>query len=173
MRHLLNGLTRLHDTITNLSAILAVTALALIVSAYLFEVFTRYFLSAPTSWVSDFVSYALSASVFLALPKVTRERAHVAVTILIDVLPKRLASVFHVGVYSVGFLCLGYTAWVSLQENLRQFNRGIMTLAMNPIPVWWVSSFMTFGLALAALYMLRQIPPRYRDGAGVSMKGAE
>lgn len=168
---MLNGLTRLHDRITDLSAVLAVVALALIVSAYIFEVFTRYFLSAPTSWVSDFVAYALSASVFLALPKVTRDRGHVAVTILIDVMPARIAGIVHVAVCSVGFLCLGYTAWISLHENMRQFTRGIMTLAMNPIPVWWVSSFMTYGLALAALYMLRQIPPRNRPDAGASMKG--
>ena len=165
MRHLQNGLIRLHDRITNLSAILAVAALALIVSAYLYEVFTRYFLSAPTSWVSDFVSYALSALVFLALPRVTRDRGHVAVTILVDVMPQKLANVVQVAVYSIGFLCLGFTSWISLQENLRQFHRGIMTLAMNPIPVWWVSSFMTFGLALAALHMLRHILAHGRHGA--------
>lgn len=173
MKSLLNGLTKLHDTVTNLSAILAVVALSLIVSAYLFEVFTRYFLNAPTSWGSDFVSYALSASIFLALPKVTRDRGHVAVTILVDSMPHRLANAVHVGVHLVGFLCIGFTAWVSFQENLRQSARGIMTLAMNPIPVWWVSSFMTFGLLVSAFHMLRQISPSNRIDTGLFTKGAE
>ena len=92
-------------------------------------------------------------------------------TILVDVMPTRLAGGVHVAVCAIGFLCLGYTAWISLHENMRQFDRGIMTLAMNPIPVWWVSSFMTYGLALAAFHMLRQMPPGSRPDAGTSTKG--
>ena len=133
-----------------------------------FEVFTRYLLNSPTSWVSDFVSYALSASVFLALPKVTRERGHVAVTILVDVMPDRVADWAHMAVSLIGFACLGIAAWISLEENIRQYSRGIETLAINPIPVWWVSSFITFGLAMSALYMLRHLPPSHRGRSGFS-----
>ena len=163
MKQLSGGLKTAHDLVTEAAAALAALGLGLIVFSYVFEVFTRYVLNSPTSWVSDFVSYALSASVFLALPKVTRERGHVAVTILVDILPDRVADFAHTAVSLIGFACLGFAAWISLEENIRQYSRGIETLAINPIPVWWVSSFITFGLAMSALYMLRHLPPSCRS----------
>ena len=172
MKPALNGLKTAHDLVTEAAAILAVIGLGLIVFSYVFEVFTRYILNSPTSWVSDFVSYALSASVFLALPKVTRERGHVAVTILVDVVPDRVADWAHMGVSLIGFACLSFAAWISLEENIRQYSRGIETLAINPIPVWWVSSFITFGLAMSALYMLRQLPPSQRGRGGFQVDGS-
>ncbi len=162
MKHVLSGLKAAHDLITTAAAALAAIGLGLIVFSYVFEVFTRYILNAPTSWVSDFVSYALSASVFLALPKVTRDRGHVAVTILVDIMPDRVAALAHRAVSLIGFACLGFAAWISFEENIRQYTRNIETLAINPIPVWWVSSFITFGLAMSAIHMLRHIPSSHR-----------
>ncbi|MGI9486691.1 MAG: TRAP transporter small permease [Geminicoccaceae bacterium] len=173
MKPLLGGLKTAHDLVTEAAAALAVLGLGLIVFSYVFEVFTRYVLNSPTSWVSDFVSYALSASVFLALPKVTRERGHVAVTILVDILPDRVADWAHAAVSLMGFACLGFAAWISLEENIRQYSRGIETLAINPIPVWWVSSFITFGLAMSALYMLRHLPPSCRSRNGFQADGPD
>lgn len=173
MKRLLGGLKAAHDLVTEAAAALAALGLGLIVFSYVFEVFTRYVLNSPTSWVSDFVSYALSASVFLALPKVTRERGHVAVTILVDILPDRVADWAHIVVSLIGFACLGFAAWISLEENIRQFSRGIETLAINPIPVWWVSSFITFGLAMSAFYMLRQLPPSHRSQSAFQTGGPD
>lgn len=171
MKGFLGKLTAIHDRITQAAAILAAIGLIGIVVFYVFEVVTRYFFNSPTSWVSDFVSYTLAASVFLALPKVTKDKGHVAVTILVDVLPDRLAGITHTIVTLIGFGCLSLAAWVSLQENIRQYSKGIETLAIVPIPQWWVSSFITFGLALSALYMLRYIPPSEREDEN-SMAGS-
>jgi len=108
------------------------------------------------------VAYALCASAFLALPHVTKDKAHVAVTILVDIAPKPIANILHVIISILGFLCLSFAAWVSLQENIRQFTRGIQTLAIVPIPQWWVSSFITFGLGLSAIYLLLYLSPKHR-----------
>lgn len=163
MKKLLGILAAIHDQVTVASAILASVGLIAIVSFYVLEVVARYFFNTPTSWASDFVTYTLAASVFLALPKVTRDRGHVAVTILVDVLPDKVAGAMHVIVNALGFAALSLATWISLAENIRQFNKGIVTLAIVPIPQWWVSSFITFGLALSALYMLRHIPPSHRN----------
>jgi TRAP-type C4-dicarboxylate transport system permease small subunit len=136
----------------------------MIVCSYVFEVVSRYIFEAPTAWASDFVAYALCASAFLALPRVTKDKAHVAVTILVDIAPKPIANGVHIAVSILGFLCLTFAAWISLQENIRQFTRGIQTLAIVPIPQWWVSSFITFGLALSACYLLLYISPKHRTG---------
>lgn len=165
MRALGRTLCRLHDLVTLAAAALAAVGLVLIVTFYVYEVVTRYFFDSPTAWVSDFVSYALCASVFLALPRVTRDKGHVAVTVLVERLPARLAGYTHTAISLLGFACLVFAAWVSAQENLRQYAKGIETLAIVPLPQWWVSSFITFGLFVSAPYMLRHAGPAHRPGA--------
>lgn len=156
---LLGLLAAIHDRLTQLAAVLASIGLISIVGSYVYEVVTRYFFNSPTAWASDYVAYALAASVFLALPKVTKDRGHVAVTILVDILPTRVAGIIHTVISLIGFLCLSLAAWISFQENLRQYTKNIETLAIVPIPQWWVSGFITFGLALSAFYMLRYASP--------------
>lgn len=158
MKKICSPLFRTHDLLTTIGGVLAAIGLALIVASYVYEVISRYLFNAPTSWVSDFVSYALCASVFLALPKVTRDRGHVAVTILVESLPRRLAALAHAIICAIGFASLAFAAWISLGENLRQYTKNIETLAITPIPQWWVSAFITYGLALSSLYLLRQLP---------------
>lgn len=163
MKSLLDRLCILHDSVTRMAAVLAAIGLILIVVFYVYEVITRYLFDSPTAWVSDFVSYLLCISVFLILPKVTRERGHVAVTILVDILPVRIAGLIHTVVSIIGFLCLGFAAWVSLGENFRQYMKGIETLAIVAVPQWWISAFITFGLAFSAIYMLRLAHPSKRQ----------
>ncbi len=158
----LSLIVKLIDYLTQFTSSLAALGLALIVGSYVFEVISRYIFEAPTAWASDFVAYALCATVFLALPRVTKERSHVAVTIIVELVPNRVADLVHIAVNILGFASLSFATWISLQENIRQFSRDIHTLAIVPIPQWWVSSFITFGLALSACYFLFQISPRFR-----------
>lgn len=164
-------LTRIHDGLTDVAARLAGVGLICIVTFYVFEVITRYFFDSPTSWVSDFVSYALCASVFLALPKVTQARGHVAVTVLVDILPARIAGYVHTFISLVGFACLSFAAVVSLQENIRQYSKGIETLATVPVAQWWISGFITFGLAMSAVHMLRNAAPQKRVNTSLLSAG--
>lgn len=162
MNSVLARIYAVHDWLTQAAAVLAAIGLIGIVAAYVYEVITRYFFNAPTAWVSDFVSYALCASIFLALPKVTMDKGHVAVTILVEVVPEALADAMHTCINLIGFCCLGFAAYISLQENIRQYSKGIETLAIVPVPQWWISSFITFGLALSAIYFLRYAPASQR-----------
>jgi len=155
-----------HDAATNAAAAFSAIGLLLIVSFYVYEVFTRYVFNSPTAWVSDFVSYGLCAVVFLALPKVTADKGHVAVTVLVDQLPERAKERVQSVICGAGVLCLGFASFISAQENLRQYTKDIETLAIIPIPQWWVSSFITFGLFMSALHMLRQV--RVRPSASQS-----
>lgn len=162
MKRVVQLLLRGHDYLTILGGAIAAIGLASIVGSYVYEVIARYIFSSPTAWASDYVSYALCATVFLALPQVTKNKAHVAVTIVVDVAPASIAGVVHVLVSLLGFFCLSLSAWVSLQENVRQYTRDIHTLAIVPIPQWWVSSFITFGLAVSAVYFIRYVSPKHR-----------
>lgn len=158
-------LCRIQDGITRLGFIGGVLALGAIVYCYLYEVAARYFFSSPTTWATDLVSYLLCIAVFLTLPQITKDRAHIAVTILVDGASPRVADLLHSLMCATGFAACLFTAWISALENYRQFNREITTLAIHPIPEWWVSVFITYGMAGAAFYFLRYIHPSHRPQA--------
>ena len=88
---LLNGLTRAHDALTDVSFQFAKLCLGIIVCAYCYEVASRYFFNAPTWWADEAVSYSLCIGCFTMMPYVTREKGHVAVTLIVDMLAPKYA----------------------------------------------------------------------------------
>lgn len=155
-RALGQALATAHDATTSAAYAGAGAALAAITIAYSYEVVARYGFNAPTTWASDYVSYFLCASVFLALPYVTRHGEHIAITYVVD---HARAAGFRTALLRFINLCaLGVCAlatWMSIGENLRQMATGTMTLGANPIPQWWLSIFITYGFGSSALHFLR------------------
>src|SRR5687767_2171950 len=84
MQPLWRKLVGLHDAITAASFAASAIVLAAIAFSFCYEVVARYFFAAPTSWANAFVSYFLCAAIFLAVPELTRRRAHVAINLLLD-----------------------------------------------------------------------------------------
>lgn len=156
------GPLRLLDGITRAGGVLAAAALAGIVVAFCWEVAARYFFTAPTEWAHDTVTYLLAVVVFLGLPELTRQRGNIAITFLVEMLgdsgqrrAARLAS-------ATGALVCLAAGWMSWTQTAKQFERGIVTLGTIPIPKWWISAVITWGLLLAALHFLRHAAARER-----------
>ena len=144
-----------HDASSRWLFGLAGAALGLIVLLYLFEVAMRYFLGQPTSWSGEAVQYALAVLIFCALPEVTKRGAHVAIDSVPEALPEgavnilgRINALIAAGACSVA-------AWIVAGEALRQFEKGLMTNAANPIARWWITAVIALGLGSAALHFLR------------------
>ena len=150
-------LWRLTDLVTAVMAAGATVALIGIVFSYCFEVVARYGLNAPTVWASDTVTYLLSASIFLMVPYVAKQGRHVAITILPDALAPRPRAALLTFADLAGFVASASVAWITLAESLRQFGAGTSTLALMPIPKWWISLPIGLGFALAALQFLRRL----------------
>jgi TRAP-type C4-dicarboxylate transport system permease small subunit len=149
-------LWRAHDGLTRASFMLAAAAIAAILLAYVREVVGRYFFQAPTMWSDDVVGYMLCLSTFLALPQITRDKGHVAVTLLLDAIGPRSRRGMEAGIAAAGAIFCALAAYISGIENARQIAEGVETLSNYPIPKWWITVVITFGLALSALYFLRQ-----------------
>jgi TRAP-type C4-dicarboxylate transport system permease small subunit len=132
-------------------------ALLLITSSYVFEVIMRYFLDAPTSWSSDVIQWFFAAMIMLALPEVTRTNSHIVISFFLEKMKPRSRLNLGRVLASVGFAMCMLTAWICLQETLRQYDRSIETLWSHPIPKWWISAFIPFGFGLSGLQMLRSI----------------
>lgn len=134
---------------------LACIALLVMLGAYVAEVVLRYLLNAPTRWSSDVVSYALLASVVFALPAVTRDGGHVAITSLVERLsPGRQAVAFRALAWISAATCIAAVALLGSQA-LAQWHGGIETVAALAIPKWWLSAAVALGLAGAAAQFVR------------------
>lgn len=164
MRKFFSIVAAVLDYVTTLALWLACAGVAALVIVYLYEVGARYFFNAPTSWAADAVSYVLAASVFLAMPKVTAEGGHVAVSFLVETISQRKARILTTVLYAVAALICVLIAWVCATENVRQFQMGTMTMAVHPIPKWWISALITFGFAGSAWHFLRAMAVLPRPG---------
>lgn len=156
----MNRLAEFHDATSRWLFALAGAALCLAVMLYVFEVAMRYGFGAPTTWSGEAVQYALAVLIFCALPEITRRKAHVAIDILPEALPPRtglwLARI--TAVLAAGACALA--GWIIAGEAVRQFDRGLMTNAANPIPRWWITAVIALGFTSTALHFLRQSTER-------------
>jgi len=150
-------LSRLHDLSSRGLFALAGAALTAAVLLYVFEVVARYAFDAPTTWSGETVQYALAIMIFCGLPEMTRRRAHIA----IDMVPEMLSgkAVLWLKRFNlvVAALTSAATGFIVAREALRQFERGLMTNAANPIPRWWITALIALGLLSAAIHFLRHL----------------
>lgn len=144
-------------------------SLGLIVFCYCYEVAMRYFFVAPTEWAHDTATYLMCLMIFLAIPEVTRTGGHIAITIVLEYLGEKWRGLVTKASLFLSALVCGLAGYISLTQNLKQFERGIQTLGTIPIPKWWISSFITFGLLLSGLLFLAQSLKRQnKNGEGAS-----
>jgi TRAP-type C4-dicarboxylate transport system permease small subunit len=160
----LRTIGRVHDGLTEAGVRLAMAGLAVIVVAYVFEVVARYGFDAPTRWSADLVSYLLLFVTFMAMPEVTRQGGHVAVTVLVERLPPRARSAMARGVAGAGALICFALADLAADETARQFRRDIHIMAALPVPKGWISIWIVYGFASSGLHFARlTLQPRQAE----------
>lgn len=159
------------DSVTKASFFVASLALALIVIIFCMEIIMRYFFAAPTSWGPDTVTFLFCASLMLAMPEVTRENSHIAVSIILDFSPHSFAQKFKLVLYAVSFCVVSYVFYVTMIEFVRLFEAGINTLGSFRVPKWIVFGFIPFGLGLSAIQFVVLIKKQLSENL-VYKKGA-
>jgi C4-dicarboxylate transporter, DctQ subunit len=154
---LLRVLCDFHDRLTMAGFALAAILVAAIAAAFCYEVVVRYFFAAPTAWTYDLGCYLLAAVIFLSIPEMTRRGAHIHVNLIFDYLSPTGLRVLRVatGVLAVA-ACLT-AAWITGTETWRQYLEEVWTLSAVPIPKWWVSILIPYGLLNSALHFLRHL----------------
>lgn len=136
------------------AAVLAAFCVGFTALAYVAEIVARYGLSAPLNWASDIGSYMLCVGVFAALPLIARNRGHVSVSILVDVMPPQMQRVYGRALEFALAAVLLVVAWFVLQICLNQLASGVLTPMANQIPRWWLTLIMVLGLGVSALNFL-------------------
>ena len=165
---LLAALARAHDEVAAFGFHLSKVCLAVIVFSFSAEVVARYFFNAPLWWANEVVSYALCIGAFLAMPEVTRQHGHIAVTFLPEMLSARPRAVLESIIHLVGFLACAAIAWMSLTQNIAQYVRDVRIIAaVEPIPQVYISAWITYGFLSSALYFLRHLSRRAQQVTAV------
>ena len=151
---------RAFDRATRFCLALSCAGIVGIVVLYSIEVVRRYFFNAPSTWISDVVTYLQCALVFLALPLVTRMGEHIRLDFGVPGTGMTGLRALLCDVLSILVCCIA--AYFSLRETLRQFDNGITTMSALAVPQWMVSGFIGFGLIGAALAFAGNIVDRAR-----------
>lgn len=158
----------LHDSLTRIGFAGAAVSVAVMVLTFWYEVASRYFLEAPTTWGYAVAEYALAPMIFLAMPEMSRRNGHIAISYLIDALSERYQSILRNILFLATTLVCLIAAWLTGEETWRQFQQGIETISAFPIPKWCVSVFAPYALLSSAVYFLRHLV----DGAPADNVGA-
>lgn len=108
-------------------------------------------------WANPLVSYLLCATIFLALPEMTRTSEHININILVDASPPHVATVVNQMIRLVGCFARTLGALITMTETGAQIVGDIWTISYFPVPKWTVSIFIPYGFASAGLYFLRQL----------------
>jgi C4-dicarboxylate transporter, DctQ subunit len=153
---ILHGMASILDQVTRLSFHLSGLALASMLFLVVNEVVMRYFFNAPTTWSNDVNQWLFALVTMLALPELSRINGNVAITILLERMPRDKRELMGRALAIVSFIACMIAFYISGSETLRQFSRGIMTLWINPIPKWWISIVIPFGFFLSGMQFLRR-----------------
>jgi TRAP-type C4-dicarboxylate transport system permease small subunit len=148
---------QVHDLLTQVSFVFAGLALCAFTGLMAFEVALRYLFNAPTAWSQDAIGISLCASIFLAMPYVTKTGQHSTISIVTDAISPTPQRVMRWLGLSISAIVLFIVSWLSLNETTRQFTFGIQTASSIAIPKWPITAMIAYGLFSSALYMLRRL----------------
>ena len=159
---LVRWLCDVQDRLTVAGFMLAAGLVGVVAAIFCYEVVVRYFFGSPTAWTYDVGCYLLAAVIFLSLPEMTRRGAHIHVNLIFDRLPPDGARVLRL---AIGLLAVAACLIRRLDHRQRDVGgntcRTCRRISALPIPKWWVSIFIPYGLLSSALHFLRQLgaPP--------------
>jgi TRAP-type C4-dicarboxylate transport system permease small subunit len=91
------------------------------------------------------------------MPEMTRRGAHIHVGLIFDALSPRAGARLRRGVGALAVAACLTAAWFTGGETIRQYDEEVWTLSALPIPKWWVSILIPYGMLSSALHFLRRL----------------
>lgn len=169
-----NPLWRLFTTgVRSINRLMAYISAALILICSLvlvYEVITRYFVQISNDWVIELSIFMLIAATFLAAAHTQRERGHVGIEILDEMLSAKGNRYRLLFGDFLSLLFCGFVAYLSGHAAFEAWEGNWSTSSTWGPPLWIPYFFMTFGMLLLTLEFLIQVvhglmgvPPELRS----------
>ena len=139
----------------------AAVCLFLMMALTIIEVVSRYFLNAPITGVEEVKAFLLGFTIFTALPLVTRQRRHIAVRSLAELLRGRARAIQRLTVSVGTIIGLGFVAYLLLDQAGSLGAAGTLTnfLDLEIAPAVYVFAVFAGFAALVALEQLADVRP--------------
>lgn len=159
-----NALIRAYDRLLDVLAFIGAILIFAIMVGVGADVTARYFFARPLVWIHEFTEYSLLCVLAFGMAWLVRERGHVAIEIVVDSVPLSLATVMKV--VSTMLACaisvlLGYWAVVAA---LSDYQRGIETYGIYPLPRFLLFSVIAVSLILTAVEFARLVAVLWKGG---------
>jgi len=128
-----------------------------------YEVVMRFFFRAPTSWVSDVSIYLTSAGVFLSVAYTLKEKGHVRVDFITNLLSGRTALIMEVLGTLLGILYCFVLGWEGAKIAFQAYQLGELPSTILKIPMFIPKGFISIGAALLTIQLLRFLKTLIRE----------
>ena len=142
------GYLKFMGVITKLELVISEIILAALIIVTIVGTLTRYFLRMPFTWIEEFQLACVVWIVFLAGSAAFHEKAHVAIEMVVDLLPKSVQRVINILIGIVVLLVLAYvikTSWAYIEVFVR---------SGRTTPILKVPYMMIYGVAPVACVLM-------------------
>lgn len=159
-------LIRFCEAATTLSGAISVLGVLVMAVIVCYEVFVRYALNSPTSWVTEIATYMLVAVTFLGLAAAQRARAHIQVELVINSLDEARRTTLQIVANWIGLYFALFCLWQVAAFNYRDYINDTRDWGLLSTPQWIPEIPLTVGFFLFSVSLVaesyRLSPPRNR-----------
>lgn len=128
----------------NLDIVVASVILAILIVLTFFGVIWRYIFNAPFTWLEEVQTYCMVWIVFAAAGAAFRTGNHVAIEMIVDMMPEKLQKIMEWLISAVVVVVIGYLFIQSLGF-IQVFLKSGRSTSMLKIPYAWV-----YGIAIVS-----------------------
>lgn len=146
-------ITSIIDTLSVYLGWFARPVLVVLVVSMLYEVFSRYFMGAPTKWAFD-ISYMFNGTIFvLGASYALYKDDHVKIDFLANKIPEKARAVIDIILYGFIFAPLvAGLSWTAIHRALRAYERGEVEAVSPWAPLMW-PFYTAIAIGLSALFL--------------------
>jgi len=155
MKPIASGLASALDWLETALAWLAAGLVLYIMATISADVIGRYFLGSPIGWAIEFAEYALLAIPFLSMAWLVREGGHVKIDLVLNALPPPTRATLNAVTNFLAALTCGAAAYFAIATTVSQYERGVVTIGIYPMPKYLLIALIALGLTLGAIELLR------------------
>jgi TRAP-type C4-dicarboxylate transport system permease small subunit len=133
--------------------IIAAAAIFIMMGLTCLDVFLRYFFRKPIPGTYEIVSFLGTVAVSFAMAHTLAERGHVAVSLVVQLFPKRAQGVVESLISIFGFILFGLIAWQSVLYAMDCQRAGEVSLTLQ-LPFYPFIYGVAFGAGVVCLVLL-------------------
>jgi len=147
---------RLIDTANDWLARGSAVILALLTILILVEIGLWNTLKVTTLVADEYSAYGLAAIIFLGAGYTLKEKGHIRITLVLNLLPKRAAALVTALASSGTLFFIGYLTWQLYRMTASAHRYGSTSGTLTATPIWIPQAIVVVGAGFFALQMLAE-----------------